>query len=223
MDYKSIIAASLGLSLMSSAVAAADDAPYFGLYGGLNFQEDSDISVPAASSVSGKADTDTGYVFGGVAGYQFGLNRNDWSIRTELDVGYRENDLDSLSGSIAGLGSASTSDVDGDLSTFSGMVNAWWDYNAGNFRPYFGGGIGAANVSANNVSVSGTEIVDDSEIAFAYQLGAGIGYKLTEAMSLSFDYRYFATDDADLNVVSGEEFELDTSNHSLMVGFRHSF
>lgn len=222
MKHKLIGVASFALLFAPALVMAAENAPYIGLYGGLNLQDDADIS---ANGVSGEADTDSGYVFGGTLGYAFHPGAM-WSVRTELDIGYRENDIESLSGTIAGLGSGSISNVDGDISIFSGLVNVWWDYNAGRFTPYFGGGIGAANVSVNDVSVFGVGVADDSETVLAYQFGAGLAYAISDSMDISFDYRYFATDDAELSAsaaLGGGEFDIDTGNHSIMLGLRHSF
>jgi outer membrane autotransporter protein len=113
--------------------------------------------------------------------------------------------------------------VDGDISTFSGLANAWVDYRVGRFTPYIGGGIGLANVSANEISIAGTDVVDDSDTVFAYQVGTGVAYSLTQNFSLTLDYRYFATSDPKLTDEAGGDLEAEVSNHSILAGVRYGF
>lgn len=214
--------------LLVPGIAAAESGPYVGAYGGLNFLNESDLDT-GISGVDADADFDTGFALGAVAGYTYDLevNRADGlAIRGELDVGYRQNSIDSVGGSATIGGttlSGSTGNVDGDVSTFSGLANAWVDYTIGRFTPYVGGGIGLASVSVNDVSILGVDAVDDSDTVFAYQLGTGIAYSLTSNASLTLDYRYFATADPEFTDTAGGDFEAEIGSHSVLAGVRFGF
>lgn len=214
--------------LIAPSVAAAESGPYVGAYGGLNFLNESDLDT-GISGVDADADFETGFALGAVAGYTYDadVGRADGlAIRGELDIGYRQNSLDSVGGSATIGGSTlsgSTGDVDGDVSTLSGLANAWVDYKVGRFTPYIGGGIGLANVSVNDVSILGVDAVDDSDTVFAYQLGGGVAYSLTSSASLTLDYRYFATADPEFTDAAGDDFEAEIGSHSILAGVRFGF
>ncbi len=59
--------------------------------------------------------------------------------------------------------------------------------------PYIGLGLGATEVSWNDVSG-----IDDSDTVFTYQVIVGAAYEITKQISLEADYRYFAPSDADI-------------------------
>ena len=218
----------MGLALCVPSVASAANGFYVGGYGGLNFLSDVDTNS-VQGNVSTSSEYDTGYALGAVAGYSFDLDQSradGLALRTELDVGYRENSIDSIDGT-GTFGNATlsgrTSNVSGDVSTFSGLANAWVDYRVGRITPYVGGGIGLANVSANGISALGVEAVDDSDTVFAYQLGTGVAYNLTEQFALTLDYSYFATSDPELTDEAGGDFEAEVASHSVMAGVRFGF
>ncbi len=57
---------------------------------------------------------------------------------------------------------------------------------------------------------------DDSDWAFAYQIGAGIGYAINEKATIQAGYRYFGTDKLSF---TKERAEL----HNVTVGVRYRF
>ena len=66
--------------------------------------------------------------------------------------------------------------------------------------------------------VGGNDPTDDDDIVFAYQLGAGIGYGISENLTIQAGYRYFATADPDF---SGTEAEV--ASHDIYLGMRFYF
>ena len=101
---------------------------------------------------------------------------------------------------------AVTEPVDGSTSFFSVMGNVWYDFNiAGDWETFIGGGIGFAQANVNDFEIrSGTksfDIVDGSAWVVAYQFGVGAGYNLDNGMRLSAQYRYFGTEEADIDGV----------------------
>ena len=96
-------------------------------------------------------------------------------------------------------GFTGTRPVKGNFSMLAFMANVDYDFDMGSpWKPYVGGGLGFASISLDTESqATGRSLVDDDDIVFAYQVGAGIGYEfpLSEGRSLtvSLDWRYFDT------------------------------
>jgi len=206
-----------GALLLVAMPALAQQGPYLGLYGGANFAADADVEDVGVSGL--EADLDTGAVFGGVVGYSHEVDTpglENLEFRSEIDIGYRTNGLDSLSG-------AFDFNLNGDLDTFHAMTNLWFDYRIGRFQPYVGGGLGVAVASLDDAEVAGIAASDDEATVFAYQLGAGLGYELTERWTVSLDYRFFDTMDPEFDLEGGGDFELETRHHSAMATARFQF
>ncbi len=132
-------------------------------------------------------------------------------------------------------GSKGEADIKGGVSAFLMMLNAYYDINPdGKIVPYVGGGVGVLNFSAETESTegvtSGNVLLDDSDYAFAYQVGGGLGYKIDgigdgSDVILSVDYRYLASfDDPEFDgAVTGTTFETDFSGHFIGGGIRIAF
>jgi opacity protein-like surface antigen len=81
----------------------------------------------------------------------------------------------------------------GSIRTFALMANVWYDLPVEGFTPYIGGGIGyASNEVEHGLVMNGTG--GD----FAWQLGAGVNFPLTEKMSLGVGYRYMDAGEVEL-------------------------
>jgi len=172
---------------------------------GASLATDADVT---GTGISTDIEFDPGPVAMIAMGYGF-----DNNFRTELELAGRWNDAETV-GSTSGTG---------DTTTTSGMINVLFDLDIeGDFVPYVGAGLGIANVEDNGIGlVSGSTISDDDTV-FAYQAIAGISYDLSNSISLTADYRYFATDDVSLTTASGVSVEQEYSNHSVLVGLRLS-
>ena len=110
--------------------------------------------------------------------------------------------------------------TDGEISSFSLMANVWYGFDLGNnspITPFVGFGVGVANVDAEYSGRatmpynfpyyywSGTYVTNTFDFnysaddwIFAWQAGVGIAYEFEGGATLSAQYRYFATGDADL-------------------------
>jgi outer membrane protein OmpA-like peptidoglycan-associated protein len=191
---------------MAGDALAADKGFHVGAAFGPNWTRDSDLT---GGGINTSADFDTGFAGALALGWAYGNG-----ARAELELAHRRNDLDSLSGTTAGAG---------DITSWSGMVNVYYDLKTGTpFTPYFGAGIGAARASLEASPVGGSR-VDESDTAFAYQLIAGVGYRLNENASVFTDYRYFATTGLGLSTQSGTAVDADYNNHTVMIGLRYNF
>jgi opacity protein-like surface antigen len=159
-----------------------------------------------------EASFDTGLGAGLVGGYSYDI------FRLEGELFYKSNDVDKISSLGVSLSG------DGDVTAMGVMINAYYDFKTGTpFTPYIGAGIGFAQVSANDVGAFGVVLVDDDDTVFAYQAIAGVGYSISNALTLDLMYKYFATTDPEFNDVVGDPIESEYSSHNVMVGLRFNY
>ncbi len=166
--------------------------------------EDSDFTGANVGSL----DLDLG--LGGVvaAGMQFRSG-----FRFEGELSYRHNGASTFNNANAG----------GSLSSLAGMGNLIWEYdNSSGIYPYLGAGIGLAYVSAFDINL-GAQTVDDSDVTMAYQGIAGLAFAVTPNLSLTAEYRYFFTEDADFRNSANADLKASYANHSALLGLRYRF
>lgn len=195
--FKSLLAAGLIVGLPSLAHAQW----YVGADAGANFLQDSSVSA----GTNNKTDFDWGYVGLGQVGYNFG------GPKVEFEVGYRDNDVDS----VGGAGGS------GDANSWSFMANGLYEFLPNSsWHPFLGAGIGYANVDGKGSNSSTSWSGDDWQ--FAYQGIAGVSYDVTKNWAIKAQYRYFAT--LDYDVTSGSnKGDAEYENHSVLVGFTYNF
>jgi opacity protein-like surface antigen len=214
------------LAALYAGAAAAEGFYISGSAGGAFLESSSNTSGPAFD-IDG--DYDPGWVARGAFGYGFANG-----LRAEAEFGYRRNDWTQLRiRRDGGLGRSlgippldgATVPVTGTENALTFMTNGWYDIKTGTpFTPYVGGGIGAARVSIEGLSAGGgLTLVEDHDWVFAYQLGAGLSYAVTQSLSLTVDYRFFATTDPRFTDFEGVSFDSDYRSHTLSAGFRFSF
>lgn len=114
--------------------------------------------------------------------------------------------------------------VKGDLkvSVTSLFANAFYDFhNQSDFTPYIGGGLGAARIKGETkLSYGGYKYSGSrSEWDFAWNVGAGVAYKLTDFASLDLGYRY-----ADFGTLTEDGDDImDVTGHEVLLGVRFTF
>lgn len=97
------------------------------------------------------------------------------------------------------------------------MLNGYYDIDTGTkFTPYVGAGIGYAKIKGSLSVLGISESIDDNN--FAWQIGAGASYALTNNVSVDAGYRY-----VDYGDFTEDEVKLDTSAHELYIGARYTF
>ena len=205
LKYSISVIASLGL--MTSAAMAADldpispasdavqndvnnDSFYVSLFGGANLA----VGDPDFSNGTNTVATDlnTGFLFGGAVGYKwkdFGFN--GITPRTELELNYFRNGVDSLDFSGNGVGDEALVG-ENVLSGFGGFANVFLDFDNvfdSGLTPYVGGGIGFASVDTNLLYGPGANI-NDRDTTFAFNVGGGAKFDIAESTSLFVDARY---------------------------------
>ena len=192
---------------MAGTASAEQPGLYLGLGGGLNFLSDADLR---GAGVSDKADFNTGWAVIGTVGYAFTPN---W--RTELELGYRRNNVDSLSG---GGGNS------GHVGAESAMGNVLYDFaNTSKWTPYLGVGAGVQRYQARGFQPTGTTSLNDSDTNLAAQGIAGVSYDVAPNTQLFLDYRYLLSQDPSVKSSNGTGLKSEYEAQTVLVGFRYSF
>jgi len=207
--------ACLLLTICSSTALGAGNF-YLGINGGVAFLNDSDFAVPGA--ISGDIKFDTGFGVGGAVGYDLGTI----PIRFEGEVTYRKNDINNLT-----TGSSAFPEVSGDFTAWSFMANWYWDFlnevlGEAPFSAYLLAGIGVTNIEVNASSAAEISIGSD-DTAFAAQMGGGIGYAVTDKITIDLSYRFFFAENFEVEDTSKRKVELQYPSHNIFIGIRFAF
>jgi opacity protein-like surface antigen len=188
-----------------------------GMYGSFN----AGVAKPADGnmSISGgsyELEYDTSFTVGGAIGYRLGETGD---YRVEGEVAYQNNEVDRVD-SISlpvNIGGETLSSMEVSMLTF--LVNGYIDFNYGSaFSWFVTGGLGFARYDGE-MTVNGVTD-DEDDTVFAYQLGVGTGYAVTETVTLDCKYRYLRTQDFN---IEGGDIEVASPSHSITVGIRVAF
>lgn len=130
-------------------------------------------------------DTDTGFSIGGALGYQF------QDARAELELTYNRNQVSGVD--VQGF--SNVADADGRFDIWSLSANGYYDIPTGSaFRPYIGGGVGIARLTADDVDVGidalGEASLDGSGVSAIFQAKAGLAYDISQNASVFVGYRF---------------------------------
>ncbi len=204
-----ITAAFAALLLFAAATQssrAAQRGPYVTGAVGVGFPADSDLDT---ATTSANAELDPGFTAMFAVGHLYGNG-----FGTEIELGYRRNDVDRISGATA----------TGDMGIFSIMLNGNYDFGVSRRgTPYIGVGIGMARLDAGGISPVSNSRVDDQATALAYQATAGIAYPVNDRLDIMLSYRYFAIPDAGFGTDAGASVDSDYTSHAVRFGFRYRF
>jgi opacity protein-like surface antigen len=180
---------------------------YVSVFGGWSF------SGEVEAEYSG-SDYDIDLDDGLTAGVALGAHINEW-LRGEIEVSGNWHDVDD---------EYIFTTVEGDVDALFALANLWIDIPVGDvFRPYVGGGIGFGRLDAELETTAGSEIVDDSDWGFAYQLGAGVAFGFAENIAFDIGYRFKGIANVDLETTGGGEAEADYQSHNIIAGVRIGF
>ena len=176
---------------------AADMGPYVSFDAGVNIVSDRDLKT------GGTAEFDTGYRFSVAGGYRFTR-----FISAEIETGYLYNDVKDAG--------------DTKLGQLPVLLNAVFRYeNSSHFVPFVGVGVGGV-VSFFTVD----DIIskdDDSDIVFAWQVQAGVHYRINDHMSAGITYKYLGVDSPEFDIGGGIiRFDV-VHNHAFLASFNWSF
>ena len=232
--YKSVLVLSvmvlLGVSSTTFSGAYVPDPEvneyhkkYLSLKLGASVIENSGVSDADVTSLSGgEYSADVGHYVAAAIGMV--MDR----YRIEFEVANQTNDLDNLSAkSIAtGIrGSNRIPGVDALVTTF--LVNGYKDFVlSGGVSAYISSGVGIAygelDLAGGNTVIDGAnwnwQEHDQDDTVFAWQLGAGVGYELTKAMSFDVGYRYLGSSDFEYGNTN-----IEFGSHNVTAGVRYTF
>ena len=146
-------------------------------------------------------------VLGGAVAFGAEHKTSVGTVRTEVEYNRNQDTEKKL---FSGLAKA-------EVESQSLMFNAYYDIDTNSkFTPYVGAGVGYAKIKGK---LKSPVLSDDmSDTNFAWQVGAGVGYELTENVTMDAGYRY-----ADYGDFSEYDSKLDVSAHEFYVGARYTF
>ena len=206
------LGATAAVALLVGAVAPASAEGIEGLYLGAGLGANLlRSSTVEGGAISAKSEYDRGWAGLLSLGHGYGNG-----FRSELEFSYRKNSVDKVRGSSAG----------GDAKSTSLMLNGLYDFDTGsNWVPTLGLGIGAARVrdsGIGNLTAAG-DSVSGSDTRPAYQGIVGLGYKLSDQLTLGLDYRYFASLTPEFRTAAGVSVDNDYKSHTVLLGLRYAF
>jgi len=209
---KGILSLAYCLLLALPAVSLAATGWYGSANVGVAMMSDSDLDITLSGfpPLTAELSYDTGYTIGGAVGYMME------KFRVEGELSYQANDIDSLSA----LGQSES--LNGDMSALTFLFNGYLDFATGGpLTPYITAGIGYSSV---DIEIEGGSEDDN---LFTYQLGVGIGYAMSETMTLDLRYRYLGAEDFETseNVpgLGSGTLKAGVASHNITAGLRFAF
>lgn len=190
-----------------------------GMYGSFNagIAKPADGNMTISGVGSAELEYDTSFTVGGAIGYRLGETGD---YRVEGEVAYQNNEVDRIAYNSlpADLGGGVIlSSMEASMLTF--LLNGYIDFNYGSaFSWFVTGGFGFARYDGEMTRNGVTD--DEDDTVFAYQLGVGTGYAVTETVTLDCKYRYLRTEDFN---IEGGDIEVASPSHSITVGIRVAF
>ena len=201
-------------AFLAAAPAFADEGWYGRGAVGYGGPGDTDVSGSLNGEINGKGNWREAVALG-----------YEWAdgFRFEGELAQRYNNT----GAVGGFENSLS-----DFQIWSVMANAMFDFNPeGTYHPYLGVGVGLARVdgslagwSAGTIPVIPTPadyvVATGNDTPFAWQVMAGIGWELSERLTLDTEYRYFSA--------GGTDFDPGVSvdalaGHEAWIGLRYSF
>lgn len=229
-----------GLFALHAASAMADGY-YTTFEGGGRFLEHASARETGRGALTPGARFEAEAADNAVVGLVFGKHLPQ-QMRAEVEIQWSSTALGPLrvskdgglgarfnTGSLAGQ-SFSTR---GEVESLAVLANAFYEVDYGLFRPYFGGGVGFADLNMDRTRLTGfggqrlpaaVALSDDHTVVLAWQAGAGVAVPLTARWTVSVDYRYFATEDPQFDLAGGAgRFKSAYASHNVVGGLRFEF
>ncbi len=195
-----------GLCAIPSVTQAA--TPYVSGNFGLGYALDSK-ATRGGTSVDDAITYKAGVPVTGAIGLKSG------AFRVEAALGYQRNGANRLSTVSGSFPAASTDKV----SVFSYMANGYYDYKIQGSRiaPYVMFGIGGASINPE-----GTHLDASRQNVFAWQTGAGLGFKATKKLVVDLGYRYFKPSSYTVDDSAFRDAKVTAASSNVLLGVRYS-
>ena len=117
-------------------------------------------------------------------------------------------------------------DIKGAWNASTLFLNLYYDFrNSTAFTPYVGAGLGMAFNYANyTFSARGLNAnFDDHRTTFAWNVGAGVAYDITDNFAVDLGYRYVNLGYYEVDLPEGDKVKNQPGNHEFMLGLRYTF
>lgn len=198
-----------------------------GIYAGLkvmdSIQSTGKLSTSGAARYYDCGSKTQNTIGGGIfLGYDF-YKQGGTPIRAEVEYALRgtvDNEYDQKNG-------MSTLKSQYNMQTV--FANLFYDFhNDSDFTPYVGGGLGLAIIN-NKIEVqwnNGSDSYNENLTTFAYNLGVGCSYDLTDALTADLAYRFVGTSYHETDKsINGHKISLGTANYAneFSLGLRFNF
>jgi len=208
MGKMKLFAVACIVALSASAASAADGKAYLGINAGALIPADSKVT----NNIGNTADIEfnTGFTTSVYGGYEFG-----YGLRLEGELTYKQTEMDKFTFR------GQSEKIKSDSAIFGTMANVFFDFkNSSLVTPYIGGGIGIASIYVGEGTDSnGTSIWnEDDDTVFAYQGGAGVGFNVSNNVTIDLGYRYFGTSEMKFDLLKAE-----FASHNVVAGARFKF
>lgn len=230
-----------GLALALSVGTAMADGYYTTFEGGGRFLEPASARETGGSARNPQTRYEAAPDDNAIAGLSIGKHLQQ-NMRAEAEIQWSSTGLGPLrvtedgglgarlnTGSLAGQ----SFNTRGEVESLAVLINAFYEVDYGLFRPYFGGGVGFADLNMNRTRLTGVggqrltnpvALSDDHTTVLAWQAGAGIAFPLTARWTVTVDYRYFATEDPEFELAGGAgRFKSAYESHNVIGGLRFEF
>ena len=168
---------------------------YVSVFGGLAKTVDTHFIYNSSNYI---ADFKTGFTVGAAVGGS--INEK---LRGEIELSYVKGDVKQF----ADNGNTVEAGSGGDVNGYFLLTNLWRDVDLGGFKPYFGGGLGLALMDVD-VNILGVDPNQDTTVALAAQVGAGLRFDLTDQLTLDAGYRMKGALAAFTNGTNGSDHTL---------------
>jgi len=205
--------------------APSDSTRTLTFLGGANFLNSIESEGIAADPALGiptipafNTDADTGYAIS----FAFG-RRHSHTLRSEIELAIRENDIELQGQAFPVGGSVLTFDED-EISAYSIMKNFIRDFeNSSVFTPYVGVGIGLSYIDlefGEATRADGEATFQDGAGAFTYQAIGGVATKLNSFSDFIVEYRFLGTSEIEFDGLT-DTFAFNTSTLFMGLAFEY--
>lgn len=211
---------------------------------------------PLSIGATVTSEHDTGYKFGGVLGYHLDSNiRIEGELfLARAEIAQITNTEIALPVPFSDVPIADVPlNPTGTAEQFGAMLNIWYDFETdSDWTPYIGAGLGLIRIDQGDLGYKEGELVQAvfaglaqaniplpgggmlppipkpsaTDSAFAYQIGAGVGYALSDSTTLHIGYRLQALSGLEftgMNQAASVRAETDLRVHFLEIGIRYRF
>ena len=201
------------LCVLATSALAQERHWYTSFKGGINHQTGAEAS---GYGLTATLNTETGAALAWSVGYAF----KDWRVESELS--WRRNDLDSVTLSGARFTSTGTNraSANGSVKNFAWMANGVYVLPlTDRFTALLLGGVGVARVTGELSRIGSADFAfDDEKTTFAYQVGVGAEYPLSQDFAFEVSYRFFGTP-----TVTFDDVDVDNTHHTGLFGLTMKF